>query len=196
MQVLKNELINLFKGRKVNECMSEANKKTIFIQDTKGTCCEFKQNPTPFSFLDCFKINNRQEKTIVLWAIDNCFIGRGQTYKNKAKNIQIPKKCDCIVFDDQNFCLLELKLDADPNSSIEAIESNRKTALSQLKSTIEILRLEKEQDKLQIEGYKIQAIACFPPTYPEISAIQIAERVAFVKQTGIELLETNQVTFS
>ena len=70
-----------------------------------------------------FQIDNPTQKEIHMIAVDHCLL------TNRDRAIQ---KCDCVIFDEQFFCFVELKLNVRKN-----ISDNIKEAETQLGETIQ-----------------------------------------------------------
>ena len=96
--------------------------------------------------------------------------------------------CDCVLFDENDFCFIEFKLNA---ISIEerAIRKNRSKAIYQLSKTIDLFdtKLEKNYQGLNLEAY-----VCSPQSYPRDDASWKSISVAFLEKYGISLFETNE----
>jgi hypothetical protein len=96
-------------------------------------------------------------------------------------------KCDCLLFDDKQFFFVEIK-----NSSTGSRKSNRVKAVSQLKSTIDLL-IEKN---IELKEYKTTALICFKSNYPRIiQASKNLSRAFFMEQYNIYLDEGNEIVF-
>jgi hypothetical protein len=124
--------------------------KKSFPQIEQNSCIETLTN-REFEIYDCeeekrcyitteygqFKVINSLEKEITFLAIDKCLFFDSDRFK----------KCDCLIFDDNTICFVEIKA-----CKFKQRKSNKKTAIGQLKSTIEIFRKEFNIDK-KIEAY-------------------------------------------
>lgn len=96
--------------------------------------------------------------------------------------------CDCVLFDENDFCFIEFKLNA---ISIEgrAIRKNRNKAINQLSNTIDLFdkKLERNYESLNLEAY-----VCSPQSYHRDDASWKSISVAFLEKYGISLFETNE----
>lgn len=95
------------------------------------------------------------------------------------------KKCDCILFNQSKCFFVEIK-DAKTRSS------KRRTAVSQLGCTIEVLR----DNNIDFSGHETKAIICFKsgitrPTKPSLNT----QRAVFLAKYRISLEEGNQIEF-
>ncbi len=128
-------------------------------------------------------------------AIDKLF-----TIKNAIKTAFIPidmkngliefgkSRCDFIIFDNYDFCFVEMKLNADSEGE-RAIRKNRKKAAEQLGNTITFLDEKLAQN---YEGLKREAYIATPPFYPRKNASWQAIELDFMEKKGIYLFETNE----
>ena len=93
--------------------------------------------------------------------------------------------CDFVFFNEQNFCFVEMKLNA---TSIDerTIDDNRKKAIKQLKNTIEHFDT---QFSIDYAGLLLEAYIATPDFYPKVSALSSDIRVNFLEETRIELFE-------
>jgi hypothetical protein len=90
-----------FKDRatKPSACISFESDIEFFIDDNelKGHCIVIK-NSEGIDQSRLFKIVNSQNENIAIWSVDGCFFQKGKG----------PEHCDCIFFNDKDFCLLNL----------------------------------------------------------------------------------------
>lgn len=95
-------------------------------------------------------------------------------------------QCDCIIFDENDFCFIEFKLNA---TSVEerAIRKNRKTALKQLSNTIILFddKLKNNYEQLTLEAY-----VCTPLSYPRDDASWKSLAVEFLENNRVPVYET------
>lgn len=91
--------------------------------------------------------------------------------------------CDCIVFNDTDFCFVEMKLNA---TSLKKANQKRHEGIKQLSNTVDLFddKLERNYDGLRLEAY-----LCTPKIYPRENAAFQALRLAFLEEKGIELFE-------
>ncbi|MFN5500650.1 MAG: hypothetical protein ACK5AW_00750 [Pseudanabaena sp.] len=96
--------------------------------------------------------------------------------------------CDFVFFDNNDFCFVEFKLNA--NSLEErSIRKNRKKAINQLKNTIALFdrKLNKNYNDLRLEAY-----VCTPETYPRADNGWRDFAIAFFDEVAIPLFEQNE----
>jgi hypothetical protein len=130
---------------------------------------------------------------------DNLFLVQSKTIvgflKIHGKKGLLDKReshCDAILYNEKDFCFIELKLNA---SSLKdrAIMTNRKKAISQLENTLDKFDaiLSKNYNGLNLEAY-VSTI----PTYPRNNtAFQALARV-FLEKNGVPLFEENSKIFN
>ena len=129
---MQSSLKKVFPQIEENGCMESLKEKEFEIYD-----CEEEKRCYITTEYGQFKVINGSEKEITFLAIDKCLFFDSDTFK----------KCDCVVFDSNTICFVEIKA-----CKFKQRKSNKKTAISQLKSTIEIFRKEFNMDK-KIEAY-------------------------------------------
>lgn len=96
--------------------------------------------------------------------------------------------CDCVFFDENNFCFLEFKFNAE-SLKLSMIRKNRKKAVKQLGNTIE------EFDELLDYDYsdlKLEAYMCTPIVYPRESEGFQDFKVQFFDDYEVELFERTE----
>ena len=93
--------------------------------------------------------------------------------------------CDFVFFDENDFCFVELKLNA---TSLKKVDANRKKAISQLTNTIDLF-----DNKLvrNYAGLNLEAYVCTPKFYPRFNSSWIAFAKDFLEEYGFELFEIN-----
>ena len=93
--------------------------------------------------------------------------------------------CDFVFFDENDFCFVELKLDA---TSLRKVDKNRDKAINQLTNTIDLF-----DNKLvrNYAGLNLEAYVCTPEFYPRFNSSWIAFAKDFLEEYGFELFETN-----
>lgn len=131
---MQNRLKTVFPNIETNNCMEILTQKEFEIYD-----CEEEKRCYIATEYGQFKVVNSLEKEITFVAIDKCLFFDSDRFK----------KCDCVVFDKDTICFVEIKA-----CKFKQRKSNKKTAISQLKSTIEIFR-----EKFDIEK-KVEAYLC------------------------------------
>lgn len=117
-------------------------------------------------------------RTVAFIPIDgkNGLLGFGKSY------------CDFVFFDDNEFCFVEFKLNATSQED-RAVRKNRKKAIDQLKSTINLFdrKLDNNYNELKLEAY-----VCTPENYPRGDKGWTDLAIAFYDEVGIPLFEHNE----
>jgi hypothetical protein len=128
-----NSLKNLFPHIEKKGCLQIIEKEAFEIFDNieEKKCIIREENGQ-------FKVLNTSKKEIGFIAVDECLF-----------NSSDGSRCDCIIFDDEVFCFIELKSCKNKN-----ISGNRRKAKSQLIATIEFF-----QEKIKIDK-KLEAYIC------------------------------------
>ena len=96
--------------------------------------------------------------------------------------------CDFVFFNEQDFCFVEMKLNA-TSTDERTIEDNRKKAAKQLKHTITYFD---EQLSNNYFGLTIKAFVATPDTYPQEDTSFQSIKVNFLEETGIDLYESRE----
>lgn len=96
--------------------------------------------------------------------------------------------CDYILFDENDFCFVEMKLNANSEGE-RAIRKNRKKAAEQLSHTITFFD---EKLSRNYEGLTQEAYISTPPFYPRRNASWEQMAVEFMEIYGIQLFESNE----
>ena len=91
--------------------------------------------------------------------------------------------CDFVFFDENDFCFVELKLDA---TSLKKVDKNRDKAIDQLTNTIDLF-----DNKLarNYAGLSLEAYVCTPEFYPRFNSSWIAFAEDFLEKYGFKLFE-------
>ena len=167
---MQNSLKTIYPQIDDNNCLDTLTKKEFEIYD-----CEDEKRCYIATEYGQFKVINSLEKEISFLAIDKCLFFDNDKFK----------KCDCLLFDKENICFIEIKA-----CKFKQRKSNKKTAISQLKSTIEIFRKEFDIYK------KIEAYLCIgmnPENPPRASS---SDRILeFEEELDTKLLEGCQKAF-
>lgn len=129
---MQNRLKAIFPQIEANGCIETILEKEFEIYD-----CEEEKRCYIATEYGQFRVINSVEKEITFLAIDKCLFFDSDRFK----------KCDCAVFDNDTLCFIEIKA-----CKFKRRKSNKKTAISQLKSTIKIFREQFKIDK-KIEAY-------------------------------------------
>ncbi len=134
-----------------------------------------------------FKISNPNLKSVRFIAIDHCFITDATGYTGKRN--------DCVIFDDIDFCFIELKLNV---TSHKTRRERTKEAMEQLEAGIDYFKanFHKSSKNFMSLGFNYEAYIVFPtPVYPKIMASGTNRQAKFAK-LGVKLIEDNKKTFS
>ncbi len=187
------ELEGALKGRKVmpSVCLSHSSEHVILLEDSRAlgkTIIVNEKIEEVYAYQNCFEIANKDDREVVLFALDGCFISEGkplsQTY---------PKKCDCIFGYDGNVCFLEFKMNAEslhPNS----IAENRSKACEQIEQTYSFI-----DETLKLKGddlsstWNLEGYVCTPPSYPNKTTAMDDLMIGFLEKNGFEIFEVNKI---
>ena len=131
---MQSKLKKAFPQIEQNSCIETLRDKEFEIYD-----CEEEKRCYIATEYGQFKVINSLKKEITFLAIDKCLFFDSDKFK----------KCDCVVFDKDTICFVEIKA-----CKFKQRKSNKKTAIGQLKSTIKIFRKEFNIEK------KIEAFLC------------------------------------
>ncbi|MFK7949120.1 MAG: hypothetical protein AB8G11_16135 [Saprospiraceae bacterium] len=96
--------------------------------------------------------------------------------------------CDCVFFDENDFCFVEFKFNAE-SIEIRAIRKNRKKGITQLGNTIDEFD---EMVDYDFEGLNLEAYISTPITYPRESDGFEALKVQFFDDYQVELFERTE----
>jgi hypothetical protein len=129
-----------------------------------------------------FHIFNPEEQEIYLFAIDGCFF-----------TDEDHERCDCLVYDNQCLCFVELKLDV---TSPRQATSRLKKARSQLGETILSLKEALAPKTTNFWGFETEAYVVMKKRlYPRRSARLTRLQAVFLEKYGVRLYEENTKTF-
>ena len=125
-----------------------------------------------------FKVFNPSQKEINFLAID------------KGLFLDIPEhpaRCDFAVFDNLRFCFVESK-----TSTLGQRSKERKDAIKQLKSTIQLF-----QEKINFEGFQIEAQVSLRAKriYPRQNSHRQNDVKEFEDELNVSLYENNTIEF-
>jgi hypothetical protein len=145
----------------------------FFIYDEKGAKSEDPVRIVGHDENYQLSVQNNDKKEICLIKTDNCLFTDEH------------KKCDCILFSNDKFFLIEI-------SEAGNRSSKRKDAVKQLVETIEILKY----SNVNLTNYHKEAVICFKTdkTYPT-SASSNSNRANFLSLYKIDLREGNFIQF-
>jgi hypothetical protein len=121
------------------------------------------------------KITNPSKKMVYLLAVDQC------VFSSAVKT----RRCDCAVFNEKQLYFVEIKDCKSKNR-----DNHREDARDQLKATIELFR-----NKINFQSDQLKAVICFKARkiYPAFSVKQTDASIRFKQETGIILLEANEI---
>jgi hypothetical protein len=122
-------------------------------------------------------VKNSTKSEVTFVKIDKCLFP-----EEKGK-----KKCDCILFNENAFFLVEIK-----NSKPDGRSSARKKAIGQLEATIEQLYLK----EINVSELSAKAVICFKADNPyPIRTSQKSKQAVFQIKYNVHLLEGNLIEF-
>lgn len=133
--------------------------------------------PSPQGFL----IHNPHKSVIYLLKVD----------KGWFQDEQHNHRCDCLVFDSQTLCFIELKLNV---QTWKRAAERIKEAIGQIKATVTFFKLNMMScylSQFDLEAY----IVMKAHVYPKRAAAQTARQLKFLEETGIKLMEKNEKNF-
>ena len=151
---------------------------SINIEDNTFTIKVNGKDTVASDFDDTKLFNIKDAKTVAFIPIDGKkgLLGFGDPY------------CDFVIFDDNDFCFVEFKLNATILEE-RAIRKNRKKAINQLKNTIALFdsKLGNNYSDLKLEAY-----VCTPETYPRGDKGWTDLAIAFYDEIEVPLFEQNK----
>ncbi len=174
---MRNQIANAFPDKVQNQCLEVQTSQEFHIYDSDEGKSKICENDEPIHF----SVINPNRKSIYFLAVDKCLI-------SDADGI---KRCDCAVFDDSTFCFVEIK------TLTTAIHNHRnkqrKEAREQLRVTIQLFK-----EQIDFDKYSIEALQCvgFEEPTPAFSARSENEKVKFMDELGVDLLEGNEKIFN
>jgi len=122
-------------------------------------------------------VHNENKKNICFVKTDKCLIVEEKGLK----------KCDCLVFDDTQFYLVEIKTCKSGKRA-----ERRREVIPQLSATIDLLI----DNKIDLKGFKTTALICFKTTFPRIiQASQKSANAIFREKYDIGLAKGNEIFF-
>ena len=96
--------------------------------------------------------------------------------------------CDFVFFNEQNFCFVEMKLNA-TSTDERKIEDNRKNAVRQLQNTISYFDTKLSQN---YSGLLLEAYIATPDIYPRENTAFQSIKIQFLEETYVELFESRE----
>ncbi len=176
---MKWHLNNAFKDRAPKRCISFQEGGFYIKDDTQG--CEALLPETVQNKDNLFEVNNPNSSKIAFFKVDKCFFGDNPEFK----------RCDCILFDETEFCFLEMKFNSTTIAKLR-IESNRKEAVNQLRNTIQFFNAGLDNNYL---GRSLEGYVCTPEHYPNKDTSLSEFVIEFLEDYGVNLFEKNEKTF-
>ncbi|MFA6059508.1 MAG: hypothetical protein WC756_14975 [Taibaiella sp.] len=121
------------------------------------------------------RVQNREGKILNFIKTDHCLLANNES------------KCDCIIFNEQDFYLVEIKC-----CKINQRKNHRKDAVKQLESTIKLLL----KHEIDLSKYNKHAIICFKRvnTKPVMASLK-SQSVLFKEKYGFSLKESGSIEF-
>jgi hypothetical protein len=144
-QAFLNQLRIAFQPRNIDDCLDRRTEFDLYVCESgvDNTPCHFGQS------VDMgFHIDNPDQLEIHLLRVDHCLLSNQK---------QGQKRCDCVIFDQRYFCLIELKLKIKQMRLSAAV----KEAETQLEETIRFLEQELSTDD-QFFGFVREAYIVIP----------------------------------
>ena len=174
-------LLSSFEGYavKVEDCLTILSDEEFYAFDDKSLKCSICSIEIPTELLpnqEYFTIKNNTKKEIVFWNIDGKFITKSQM-----------QKCDCAIFDENVFCLVEFKTDSEGKSE-ESKEAIINHAQNQIISTYKLI-----ENKIKIkvidfaEKVTVEGHICLSKRYPRKSSEEMNMQALFAKENGFGL---------
>ena len=136
------KLKDAFSQIEKNSCLEIVKDKEFEIYDCPEDYDTYKKGRCYIKTNGQFKVINRSKKEINFLAVDKCIFFDDDKFK----------KCDCIVFDDEVFCFIEIKEFNTTRKVGKRRREKREASLNQVKSTIEKFKENFEIDR-ELEAY-------------------------------------------
>lgn len=164
----KHLMTSVCKNKSSFEIINDA---IFFISDRRESQPVEVVNSTEYELT----VKNQSKEYVCLVKTDKCLFT--DTYS----------KCDCILFNDIKFFLVEIK-----NSNAGKRNSKRNRAVEQLSATMELLI----QNNISIRKFDARAVICFKRNdrHP-VRASMNSQRAVFLEKYGISLEEGNLIEF-
>lgn len=148
---------------------SEVQKISGFVSPTFGQSEELAQK--------YFEVQNPHGKDFTLLQIDNGAISSAAP----------TKRCDCAVITDRELSFIEFKANA-LSSKTKTIKGNYKSAMNQLRITIDIFRTGIAAFGGSLTALRtVEAFVCFRRGYPRVTTSEMTYRTIFAAQTQVPL---------
>ncbi len=173
---------SIFAEEKITACYTGASNDQFDIVENNGVSC-MVQNTEP-----SFRIKNSKQFLVHFIAVDQCLISSSSGYKGKRN--------DCVLFNELDFCFVELKLDV---ASIKHRSERTSEAVEQIGATIEhfVERFNHHAKDFKSFGFNYEAYIVFrTKIYPRDSAAAKNRKVKFAERYNVKLFEQNWKEFT
>lgn len=176
-----------FPQAEIKECLQTTTDGEFYIYDHETEKrCYVHTDP---DHVIHFTVKNKDEKTISFLAIDKCLL----------MDDDLTQRCDCAVFDEETFCLIEIKV----TSSMTQRKKLRVKAKNQLKASADFF-----QSHMAFATKQIEAYVCLltevndSQSEPDTSRTRPLNRASLVEETeefnelGVSLFHDNRKEFT
>ena len=181
MSTVKDRLTNTFGGCKNTHCACTIQHPFEDYQDTVLRIFdEGGESTQPVRIVSDeesyqLTVNNPANKAITIGKLDKCLF------------TDAVSKCDCLVTDNEQLFLVEIK-----TATSGQRNSRRKEAARQLRLTLQTLK----DNGFSVEDYKATALICFKSNEPRIpQASRNTASAFFLLEMGVRLEEGNSIEF-
>lgn len=160
---MDKKLRTIFTQIEEHHCLETISDSEFYIYDSgEKQRCFILSDETNSTDIQLFKVINYNNQNIRFLAVDKCLFFDSDKLK----------RCDCILYNEEYLCFVEIKkVDTARNRN-----SAKKTARAQLYSTITIFK-----ERIDFENRIVEAYLCvgYKPTNPAILASSQSAKVAF-----------------
>lgn len=181
ISITQLRLLSSFNGFAVNitDCLTIHSDEIFYAYDDKALKYSVCTNSIPSELLlnqEYFTIKNDSKKNIIFWSIDGKFITKSKM-----------QKCDCAIFDENTFCLVEFKTDSEGKST-ETKEDIINHAQAQIITTYKLIEEKIKAkgvdllDKVTIEGH-----ICLSKRYPRKTSEEMSLQALFAEKNKFGL---------
>ena len=179
---LLDDFKSIFAEEKLTACYASNSNSQFDIIENKGISC-IVQNIEP-----SFKVKNPEQFIVHFLAVDQCLFSSSDSYKGK--------RSDCVLFNEADFCFVELKLDV---ASIKHRRERTAEAIEQIGATIEhfVEVFNHNSKDLMSFGFNYEAYIAFrTKVYPRDPAAAKNRKVKFAARYNVKLFEQNWKEFT
>jgi len=179
---LLEDLKDVFAEEKITACYARNSNSQFDIIESNGISYVV-QNMEP-----SFKVKNPKLFVVHFMAVDQCLLSSSDSYKGKRN--------DCILFNESDFCFVELKLDV---ASIKHRRERTAEAIEQIGATIEhfVESFNHKSKNFMSFGFTYEAYIAFrTKVYPRDPASAKNRKVKFATRYNVELFEQNWKEFT